>query len=235
MSTTVSELATAAKTDNAQFEPLWLAVYRLIVLWAMKYPRADISYDTDDLIQSAYWALFDAVQGFDPEQSEFTTYLRYHVRLHFAKVAGVRTSKRDAANYATTLDEPLAHDTDTTMLEALLDTTAHYAFDDVIDKESARQDCDVMLAEIDKLDEQQKQALLLTAWEGVPLKDVADTMGISTDAVRRHRDRATQKLRNTRAGRLIRLNYYRHVGLTQFKSTFTSSVEAIVLQAERTC
>lgn len=210
MSTTVTELAVSAKTDPAHLEPLWLAVHRLIIFWAKRYPRPanGCSYDVDDLVQSGYLALVDAVQGYDPDKGKFTVYLRYFVRLHFADVAGVRTSKQRPENHATSLDAPLAGDGDTTRKELLEDTTAHYVYDDFVDRESARQDCAGLMVEVDKLSELMKQAVMLTVWEDMPFNAAADVMGVPADCVQQQRNKALRALMNTRAGRIVTRNHY---------------------------
>lgn len=116
MAEDVSLLACKAKDNPALMLPLWDAVRRLVGLWASKYyghikENGTGAFEIDDLVQSGYLALVDAVAGYNPENeagAEFTTYLRFEVRRQFAKVTGHYGTKKRPEHYSTSLEMPLA-------------------------------------------------------------------------------------------------------------------------------
>lgn len=98
-------------------ESLWHKNRGLIAEHARKYingGRAD--YDIEDLMQAGYLGLCEAVLTYQPERGAvFATFLSYSLRRHMRSVIGIRTSKRDAALHAFSLDISLDSDNDTTL------------------------------------------------------------------------------------------------------------------------
>lgn len=237
MSTATTSLAVSAQTDRDYILPLWGSVSRLVWQGAYQYHGTADSrlYDTEDLTQSAFIALTDALRTFDPDKGAFTTHLGYYVRRYFNECAGRRTSKLDAAIGAMSLDVTLDDETHTTKLDTLPDPDAHHVYEDIVNSESAHQDCTALMVEIDKLTAEQRRALLLIGQDGLSVKAAAEQMNISPEEARRHRDKAAVKIRRTRAGRVIGRDYYNihRVSLTEFHSTHTSEVEKCVLWREQ--
>lgn len=233
-----TELALQARADKAHLLALWQAVERLISSWAYQYIKTVETrlYDANDLIQIGFIAMVDALQGFDPEQSEFNTYLRFHIRRRFAEVAGNRSTKTHPEVSALSLDASLSEDGNTSRLDMLVDQDAHFAFDDVIEREAARQDCAVLLEEIDKLTYEQRRALMLSS-DGLKLPVIAKVMNIPYCEARKHRDNAVRRVRQSKAGRKVcktrYQDYIRHIGLSEFNATWTSATEWAVLANEK--
>ncbi len=148
-------------------------------------------------------------------------------------IGGYRSSKKRPEFYATSLDKPLASDSDLCGADLLVDPSAEYA-EKVINREAARQDYAAVIADIDKLPEDQRQALLLTSWSGLTLKATAKAMGISIERVQQLRQKASYKIRQTEIGRRIKeeSRSVRRDGLSAFKNTFTSEVEKHILWLE---
>lgn len=239
----VSALAVQAKDDPALMLPLWESVERLVRSWAYQYTNRNYgndtrSWETDDLIQAGYLALVDAVEKYDPDsEAKFTTYLHFHIRNHFARVLGIRTEKqrklREMEAGALRLDAPLKDDTDTTRADLLADPNGDFA-GMMIEQEALRCDITALMAEIDKLPDNERLALLLTEWKGHATKAAAAVMGLSQEEVHSEKKKAIRKVRYSKAGRLIAQERYhtRHVTLTSFKTTWTSEVEAHILWLE---
>jgi len=235
---TVTELATQAKDDPSIMPLLWDGVRRLVALWANKYiqyapKQGNRLYDVDDLIQSGYLALVDAVAGYDSEVGAFTTYLNFHIRRHFAKVSGRYGTKRRPELDAASLDIPFGEDNDTTRADLLADPAVEFV-DDVIEKDALHRDFAAVMLEINKLPEELCRAFMLVYWHSYSPQKAAEVMGITPQKARRYRDRAVHKIRNSATGRRIREDRYpfRHVTLTSFKNTRTSSVEWAILRME---
>lgn len=107
--------------DKGLMESLWHKNRGLIAEHARKYingGRAD--YDIKDLMQAGYLSLCEAVLTYQPERGAvFATFLSYSLRRHMRSVIGIRTSKRDAALHAFSLDISLDSDNDTTLADFL--------------------------------------------------------------------------------------------------------------------
>jgi len=216
-----SELAVLAKTDKAYLETLWLAVYRLIILWARRYYRVNHLYDTEDLIQAGFLALNDAFQTYNPQRAAFTTHLRFYVRRRFNEVAGRLET--------CSLDEPLG---EVCRLDFLADKEAHFAYDGIIGNLDNRQAYDTIIAEMEKLPLEQRQAITLHICEGRTMQDTAAAMGCTASRARQHEHNGLRKLRSFKEVRLISLDF-QHVPLRRFKQTHTSAVEEMILWHER--
>jgi len=237
MSTNVSLLAVQAKTDRSQHEALWNAVYRLIAWWAVKYSttRGTRLYEKDDLIQSGYLALHDAVRTYELKRGGFTTHLRYYVQTHFSEVIGLRGTKKRPEIDAVSLNEKIDGDADICRADVIADPTAEFA-NDIIDREAARQDFAAIIADIEKLPDMQRRALMLTAYDGLTDEAAGMHMEISISSVHGYRERASFHIRNrTKAGKVIRdqriHKYDRHVTLDEYKRTGISSVEWSLINA----
>lgn len=235
----VSLLAIRAQGDPTLMAELWEAVQRLIKLWAYKYAyRATAENGTrileaDDLVQAGYLALVDAVRRYDPNKCAFTTLLWFCTRNHFAKVAGLRGRKNRPELYTLSLDTPISNDGDACFGDMLADPNADFE-DDILAQAALRQDCADLLTEIGNLPDKQRQALTLTACDGLTAVAAAKAMGCSDTAVKHHVDNGAAAIRSTATGRRIREDRYpfKHVGVSRFKSTRISAVEWAVLWRE---
>jgi len=234
MSIGVSQLAVMAKTDQAQYETLWNAAYKLIAWWANKYHTDQGSrlYEADDLIQSGFIALHNAVQSYNPEWGEFTTHLRYHVRTQFAKVIGTYGKKRPET-YAISLDEVISIDGETARVDMLADPDAEFA-NSVVDDEATRQDFVAIYEEIQNLSDVQKRALMLTAYDGLTYTAAGEIMGITKTGVQEASNRATRALKRTKVGVTIGKSRgyrkIRHVTLAEYFRTGISAVEWAIMK-----
>lgn len=230
MSNPVTALALMAKDNPKLMETLWLAVKRLIGLWACKHGENRRLYDLDDLMQSGYLALHDAVQGFDPEAGmEFTTYLNYHIRGRFAEVSGRRGSKTRPELGAVSLDAPLDGDDASARIDFIADPESRYIYDDLTERIGNRQMYDAIIMEMQKLPDEHRRALELTLIGGKSYKAAAEIEGCAPDTMRKWKEKGLRKLRGSKACRLV-ADDFRHVSLSRFHITHTSQVEEEVLR-----
>ena len=234
----ISELVLHAKNDNSFFEPLWREVYKLIAWWANRYTsnQGDRLWDKDDLIQTGYLALYDAVQSYDSAKGQFTTHLGYYVRKHFADVIGTRGGKGGKKRpefQAVSLDEPLMGDDGDAVTRADLLEDAGANFEQgFIESEAVKQDFLKILEEIQKLPDIQKRALMLTEFDRLTYKETGEMLGIDEKSVASEKKRALQTIRKSKAVKRIVLdnkNLYSHVGLDLFLRTRISAVERAIL------
>lgn len=109
MKITNEELAVNARNhDEWATLELWEAVRRFVSQEAYKYLQrgensARVEYD--DLMQSGFLAMLDAVRIYDPErESNFLTVMKWAIKSRFAEAGGHRSSKRDPLFSSDSLD-----------------------------------------------------------------------------------------------------------------------------------
>jgi RNA polymerase sigma factor (sigma-70 family) len=215
---------------------LWLSVELLVMHYARRKIRIDSAYnqetrlyDFDDLMQAGFLAVYKAALGYKKEQGfKFSTTLRYHIFHHFREASGKKGKKKRPEVYARSLDEELL-DGDFILLDILSDPDAEYA-DAVIENESLMQDFKAMLIEINKLPEDKRKALMLTAYEGLSVKDAATLMNVRTGKVSQLRYKACCSLQSTKTYRRLKDEYSpRHVSYREYMRTGLSQPEKEVL------
>ena len=114
---------------------LWEQNKRFVYGKANAWKRAFERYafvDVEDLVQSAWLALEDAIRYFQPggEDHTFLTPFSWFMSGYFARQFGIRSSKRDASMYAESIDAPLNNDPDySSLAEFIPDPAAEMAFE----------------------------------------------------------------------------------------------------------
>lgn len=92
---------------------LWEAVRRFVGMRATAFTsHPDCRVRFDDLMQAGFLAMLDSVEQYDfsRENSSFLSLLTYTLKSHFAAEAGIRTSKRDAMQYADSIEDSAYRD-----------------------------------------------------------------------------------------------------------------------------
>ncbi len=225
---------------------LWEGVRRYVAKIARSYM---VIYDgrygveIDDLMQSGFLAMVNAVESYTPREANFLTWLTYHVKTAFAEATNRRTKsqKRNPLHIASSLYDPMPGDEDGELL--LMDTIpGPDAFEDVeakIYREQLRADLEAVLSTIP---EKNADVLRLHFFEDKELTEIAESRGISTAAVSAYKREGLQKMRqkvNTRQGAKLkayieeRMNYHSGMGLKRFTNTMTSPIEMAVLLRDR--
>ena len=225
MTDVVSELAVNAKTNNIYILPLWQAVEKLICKWAGQYFRYSKTprFDVDDLRQAGYLALVDAVNGYDPSAGmKFATYLNFHIRKHFAEVSGNRGSKRRPEVYASSLDEPLTDESDTSRLDTIADTESEGEFNNVVELIYNRQLRAALDECLTSIPQPQADVLRTLYYKGQTRTETAVELNSNISAIRHTEYRALQAMR--RGANYTRLKEYRDniISRTMYRSGFTA-------------
>lgn len=129
------DLAVSIKAGNReQISVLWGQIAGLIATIAGAWKRAhpDALVDVDDLMQSGFFAMMNAVQYYDPDKGHpFTSCLSLTLKTSFAEAACLRTQKqqRTAQICTTSLDAPVGGDDDHDLLvDMIADPDAPTAF-----------------------------------------------------------------------------------------------------------
>ncbi|MDF3004093.1 MAG: DNA-directed polymerase specialized sigma subunit [Oscillospiraceae bacterium] len=212
--------------DNATIEPRWAQLQQLIVMCAgrffnrMQGACAAAGVDEEDLIQTGFFALLDAVQAYDPASGyKLTAYLRYPLQNRFNELLGLRTLKarNDPLNHCASLDEPAGDEGDTTLLTLVKDENAHQPFEAIIHSEWCLQ---LRALEEDAiseyLTESQAAAVRGEFFEGLALEAIADRLGVTREQARQLRQYGLHRMRSGKALRKLRIfltDEYRALGL----------------------
>ena len=237
------ELAARIQAGERELIPeLWEQVRRFVWMKARSRYLLTDGYggvEVEDLAQSGFLALLEAVESFEPEgEYKFLTYLSYHLKTAFAESGGYRSLKRDPLNSCTSLDTPLDDSQDS---DTLLDLQADPAdnFEDVEQRLWLQQLHNALERAMNDLPERQRDTLHRRYWKGETLRDISKTEGVAIEAVRQWEKRAFRSIKRKRNRYGLdqfleaRTPYYAPVGPSSFNTTHTSAVELAVLKRER--
>lgn len=196
---TLDELIARSKSgEPGAILELWDAVRRFVKIKASDYARRG-TVPLDDLLQAGFLAMVDAVEKYDPEreQANFLSVLSYTLKNRFAEEAGVKTTRRDALQYADSLDAPaVAWDEDSgPAVDTIPDDRAALAFTGVEYTDFLEYCRRVISVALDTLPAKYAALLRMHYLEGRSLEDTARLCGLS----------CTQAASDTAARALLRL------------------------------
>lgn len=202
---TNEDLAVAVKNGDSAYLPvLWGRMQRMIQRKANQYRKMLLddfnrSVDAEDLIQSGFFAMNEAIKRYDPEKGfSFSTYLGYALKTEFQKEAGTKTDgKRDANNYALPLDLPCGESDDGCIADLIEDPE-----NQMQDVEDCVYTCELHAAldeALDLLTERQRIILTRHYYQGITFGRQAENEGISKQAVRYEAEAALEKIRRNEA------------------------------------
>lgn len=242
---TNEELAIKIKAgDDALLPQLWEQCEGFIRKEACRWARAfedrpDI--DADDLTQSGYFALLNAVQRFEPARGGFISVLAMTLKTAFADACGMRTQQQrqdPLTKSPLRLDSPIpGDDDDITFGDTIPDPNNCY--EDVEEKLYQEYVSKTRHKAVDSLSNRQKEFIELHFFNNMTQKDIAAQQGISFQRVRQIIVNGLHHIRNSAFSPELEkiyyssCNYYRGVGAAAFRRTNTSSVERELLRKER--
>lgn len=161
---------------------LWEAVRRFVEMKARGQIRAGSRVPLEDLKQAGFFAMLDAAEEYEAERdgkSSFLSLLRFKLQNRFAEESGVKTTKRDALQFARSADSPAYEDEDgPTVAELVPDTSAALAFTGVEYRDFLDYCRRVISAALDTLPEAQADLLRLHYLEGLSLEEAAPICGM---------------------------------------------------------
>lgn len=187
-------------------------------------------------MQGGYIALVNAVNDFKPDSGyRLSTYLTLHIKNQCRKMTGRRTKKRDALNYAASLDEPLPNSDDM----VLSDTVADPA-DDIEDETERIYRGElraVVNSGVSALPEEYRAVITERFYNGCTYREIGEKSGYSRDKAR---NMETEGLRRLKANRELKAfcediyaNAIRFTGLSWFENMQASSVELTAEKIEK--
>jgi len=163
---------------------LWNQIERFIEMKARQYERhlSGCDADVEDLRQSGYFAMLEAVEYYRPEKGyKYITYLDFTLRKAFGKVAGIRSSRRDAAKLAYSLDSPVSKENDKDSLLAFVeDEQAQAPFQEIERADYTVFAKDAILNALKPLNDKAQRLMYLIFYEHKTITEAASIIGYSS-------------------------------------------------------
>ncbi len=186
--------------------------------------------EVDDLIQSGYIALVEAVKTYRPGGAGFLTWYSFYLRKAFRDAMGLR-GKKDLLDHCFSLDAERYDDDTETWLDSVPDDEDGLEdAEDRLYQAQLREAIDKALEEIPA-----RQALVVrrTDLENKTLEEAGKEIGVSyqrAGVLRNDGLRALHDNQGLRAFLADNINYYLSIGPRSFQSTRSSSTEVLALR-----
>lgn len=250
MSRSNEELVALIQGGAKEYIPeLWEQIAGLVKwkanrLMAVLNPRGNFSgcgVEFDDLFNTGFPAMMEAVETYDPESGAFSTWFMFYLKKAYAELTGYRTErqKHEPLNNAVSLNMPLSDEADPGELADLVaDPQATALMESTDDAMWRNQLRTALEAALSDLPDNQGEILRAKFWDSADRSEIAANMGITAEKVRSLEGQAIRTLRKPEhACKLIDFydfSYYSGTGLTTFQHTSASIQERFLLiQEER--
>ena len=232
---TNEELALAAQSGDADaLEEVWGRVKKTACIQSQRFssiPLVDNAVSVEDLHQMAAVAFMECVRDYKEEAGfSFITALKQYVKWCLWRYLDGRRKPTSAHRQAMSLDAPFAvsgDGDDLPLSDVLEDEAAQEPFDLV----SLRSD---VAAAVDDLPEDQRRAVRLRYFQQMKGRAFAAALGLPEYVANRVKNSALSALRHSPRLRpydpLGGAVEWRHVSLTEFNTTQTSSTEDAALR-----
>lgn len=194
----------------------------------------------EDLRQEGYFAFLEAKRTYTEDMPHtFISHLRYPLLNAFNSLTGMRTVKgrREPLNIAKSLDTPLQGAEDVLFVDTVKDPEAVEAFLTAEDNLYREQLREIMHSVTEEALTERERDIAYRVYGGETLKAIAQDYNVSISAVRESKSNALRKLRHYKHTKRLRgfledviCSSYKHGGLTEFRNTWTSSVEWAVMK-----
>lgn len=240
------ELTSMIQAGERDFLPLlWEQIQAFVRQqanrWARAWQRGRPDVTSDDLYQTGYIALCEAVETFQAsKESSFINWLSFYLKREFVREIGVRTYKQqqDPLNLAVSLDAPAGGDTeDLTLGDTIADPADQHA---ATEEEIWRKQCQAVISEaLEDLTNNQREVLQARFWDELTLKEAGERLGSSSQNVQRWEKQGLRALRRSEYMAALRelwygeRNLYRGTTLSAWKNTGCSIQEATMIEQER--
>lgn len=239
---TNEELTLKIQAGEKELLPqLWEQCLRFIRKEARRWSAAFASrpdIDTEDLVQSGYIALVEAVECFDPDKGSFINFLVLKLKTAFSVACRVRTAVQQLdplTQSSLRFEMPVGGEDDgRTLGETLPDPQNNIA--DAEESIYREYVAATVRKAVDSLKEQQRVCITLFYLDGKPQKEIAQRLNVSASRVQFVTREALGVLRHCKytpeLWELYSPNYYAGTSYAAFKATGLSSPERILLRKE---
>lgn len=255
---TNEELALLIQQGHKEYiSELWANCYKLLYMLSDKFyfarteRLAACGYAQEDLYQGCFFVMLKMVEAYDPEKGyKFTSYAGWHLKNYLQRtvlgydqhVKGIRKP----LNISDTIDGPIrskkdGSDTDTLVIDTLIDDTAELAFESAEDEVYNTQLHNALEQGIQTLSDEQQAVIREMFYNSNTYVGTSDLLGLSVEGVRQRERYALRNLRTYNA-KTKRLDSFRDdiidtayggVSVSAFKNRQASSVESTVERLER--
>lgn len=244
---TNEELAIRAKTGDKDCETKLILqlekwFYKVSGSFFRRYSeRCEYSGVTvDDLFQSCYFAMLEAVKAYNPESGyKFITYLGYHIKNAFNGLAGLRTEaqRNNPLNNYTSLDDEISGTDDVTLSDIIPDENAERDFEQA-ERRVYNQGLSISLDRaLSLLPEACETLVRERYYSGKTLSQIADECGVTLQAIRQREQKAFHLLRTGERLRILKAYRDKTIDRYAYRGSLsawkTSGASATELTAER--
>lgn len=241
------ELASRIQQGARELIPeLWAQVERFVSQQAGKRARALNGFGgttEEDLYQSGFLALVDAVDSYDPAAGcSFIGWLAVKLRTSFAQAGGYRSRKQalDPLHRAGSLDALLGDDEGGgALVDFQADPDSAHGFEEVEEQLWREQLHTSLERALNTLSEAEAGTLRRRFYIGQTLEAIAAAEGVNKETIRQRESKALRSLRHPRTSRELRAfieertPYYSGVGLSRFIATGSGQPERLAIMRER--
>ena len=221
---------------------LWEQVQRFVAMKARHVMtalegRADV--ELDDLIQSGYLALADAVACYKPEQGTFLTVLGYHLKTAFAEATRFRSlrQQREPLAGALSLDAAVTDEANSSTLgDFQEDPAGMEALEAVEDRVYQKQLYDALEIALGAVPANYSEVLRLRYYQDMTLEECGDVLGVAAERVRQMENKGLRFLRQPKNAACLRpffdFDFFCGTGMGAFTHTGMSVQERYLIAEE---
>ena len=190
--------------DSKALNRLVEANLRFVVSIASQYKGKGLQMD--DLVSEGNIGLMKAATRFNPDKgARFVSYAVVHVRQQIEKALDQQTEPpRGLKQKATSVDAPLGHRTNMSLLSVLVNQDAPFA-DERVHSEAIEEAVEFALGSLDQRESRVVNAFFGIDQEHETMAEIAEDMDLKRERVRQIRDKAVKKLRKAYKNRLREL------------------------------
>lgn len=234
--------------DTERIGALWEQVAGLCcwkakqVMTALDLRGSSCGVELDDLMQTGYIALAQAVETYQPEHSAFSTWYVYYLKKAFAELTGFHTKQGRLEPLNTlymSMDAPVSDETDSADYGAFIpDGKAAAVLEAVEDREYREQLHDTMERMLAAMPDNCREVLRLRYYRDMTLSDCGELLGVGAERVRQMECRGLRFLRRPQNAATLYsfydFNFYAGTGAGAFSHSGMSVQERyLIVEEER--
>lgn len=241
MEKTNEALAMEAQGGGAPvMHALWDRVSRYVAKLAYRWTQAFYQLPgvtIDDLINSGYIAMVEAVETYSSEKGAFLTWFTFYLKKAFLECYGLRRKQPDPLTNAVSLDSPISEeDGDGVMYDIVADPAGEVPVDAAENEIYLEQLHEAMEDALAKLPDVYSVVLRERYYQGKTYREIGQAMSRSASQISVLERQALRRLQGSSSQRLAEFydfNFFRGVGLGSFRQRGTSIQERYLILEER--
>lgn len=229
--------------EDDLLEQLWEQTNRLIAFKArglLIEANGTLDVTFDDLYNTGFLALVEAVKTYSETGAKFTTWLGYYLKTAFAETAGYRTvkQKKDPSRFSASLSAPVNdEDEDADLSDFMADPHAEEAYKEVENQIWMEQLRSTVHDVLDDMPLVQSEVIRKRYLEGLTLEQTGREMGVHKNEIIKSEEAALRLLRRGKYAKRLRpfydFNCYCGTGSASFRNTGLSVQERYLIQTEK--